>query len=141
MKILFNLKFLARQGLPLCGDGSEADSNLMQLMKLSASDNPQLAEWLEKKMDKYVSHDIQNELLRVMVLSVLRKISRSIHESTFFSIMCDECTDASNKEQLVICISWISNVDLDVHEDVIGLYTITDISAATIVHVINKCGK
>ena len=89
---------MARQGLPLRGDGSEADSNFMQLMKLSASDNPQLAEWLEKKMVKYVSHDIQNELLRVMVFSVLMEISRSIHESTFFSIMCDECTDASNKE-------------------------------------------
>ena len=56
-----------------------------------------------KKKDKYVSHDIQNELLRVMVLSVLREISRSIHKSTFFSIICDEseCTDVSNKEQLV----------------------------------------
>ena len=47
--------------------------------------------------------------------------------------MCDECTDASNKEQLVICIRWISNVDLEVHEDVIGLYAISNFSAATIV--------
>ena len=38
--------------------------------------------------------------------------------------MSDECTDASNKEQLVICIHGISNSDLEVHEDVIGLYVI-----------------
>ena len=57
-------------------------------------------------------------------------------ESCFYSIMCDECTDASNKEQLVTCIRWISNSDLEVHEDVTGLYMINDISTETIVHVI-----
>ena len=76
LKILSNLKFLARQWLPPHDDGSEADSTFMQLMKLSASDDPQLAEWLEKKTDKYTSHDIQNELLRVMALSVLRELPR-----------------------------------------------------------------
>ena len=120
LKIISNLKFLARQGLPLRGDGSEADSNFMQLMKLYAKDDPQLAEWLDKKTNKYVSHDIQNELLRVMALSVLREIAHSIHESPFFSVMCDECVDVSNKEQLAICIRWISNADLEVHEDVVG---------------------
>ena len=77
--------------------------NFMQLLKLCAKDDPHLAEWLEKKTNKYISHDIQNELLEVMALSVLRNISRSI-KFTFYSIMCDECMDASNKEQLVICI-------------------------------------
>ena len=38
-----------------------------------------------------------------------------------------ECTDASNKEQLVICIHWISNINLEVHEDVIGLHAIDNI--------------
>ena len=36
VKILSNLKFLARQGLPLCGDGDESDSNFIQLMKFHA---------------------------------------------------------------------------------------------------------
>ena len=136
LKILSNLKFLARQGLALRGVDDDKDSNFMQLMKLRARDDPRLGEWLEKKTNKYVSHDIQNELLKIMALSVLRDISRSVHESTFYSIMCDECTDASNKEKLVICIRWIGNSDLEVHEDVIGLYAVADISAATIVKVI-----
>ena len=50
--------------------------------------------------------------------------------------MCDECTDASNKEQSVICIHWITNSDLEVHENFIGLYIINDMSGGTIVHVI-----
>lgn len=99
MKILANLKFLARQGLAVRGD-NDTDSNFMQPMKLHARGDPCLTEWLEKKTNKYVSHDIQNELLKFMALSLLRDIS-------FYSFMCDECTDAFNKEQLVICIHWI----------------------------------
>ena len=68
-----------------------------------------------------------------MALSVLRDIAS---ESTFYSIMCDECTDASNKEQVVICIRWIESSNLEVHEDVIGLYAVANISSATIVKVI-----
>lgn len=136
LKILANLKFLARQGIPLRGCGDDADSNFMQLMKMRARDDQHLAEWLEKRTNKYVSHDVQNELLKVMALSVLRDISCAIHESSFYSIMCDECTDASNKEQLVICIRYVTNIDLEVHEDFIGLYMIDDMCAGTIVHVI-----
>ena len=136
LRIISNLKFLGRQGLPLRGDGNEADSNFMQLMKLTAQDDPRLQEWLGKKTDKYLSHDIQNELLKVMALTLLREISHNIHESSFFSVLCDECTDVSNKEQLVICIRWVSDKDLEVHEEVIGLYSVSDIKASTIVQVI-----
>ena len=108
----------------------------MQLLKLHTRDDPRLAAWLEKKTNNYVSHDIQNEILKVMALSVLRDIASSIHESTFYSIMCDECTDASNKEQVVICIRWIKSSNLEVHEDVIGFYAVANISSATIVKVI-----
>ena len=52
--------------------------------------------------------------------------------------MCDECMDASNKEQLDICIRWIRNSDFEVPEDVIGLYAVADISAATIIKVIKN---
>ncbi len=50
--------------------------------------------------------------------------------------MCDECTDSSNREQLVLCICWIDHGNLEPQEDVIGMYQIDDISAHTIVSVI-----
>ncbi len=53
----------------------------------------------------------------------------------FFTIMCDECTDSSNKEQLVICLRWVDQ-QLSVHENCIGLYVIPNISANTILNVI-----
>ena len=50
--------------------------------------------------------------------------------------MCDECTDSSNRVQLVLCIRWIDHGNLEPQEDVIGMYQIDDISAHTIVSVI-----
>ena len=67
---------------------------------------------------------MQNELLKVMALSLLRDIASSVQDSSFYTVTCDECKNAPNKQQVVICIRWISNSDLEVHEDVIGLYTV-----------------
>lgn len=44
---------------------------------------------------------------------------------------CDECTDTSNREKLVICLRQVDK-HLEVQEDFIGLYTIPDITANTI---------
>ena len=135
LKILCNIQFLARQGIAFRGDGDEMDSNFMQLLKLRGKDDPRIETWIQRKTDKYVSHDIQNELLKVMALSILRRIAGSICNSKFYCIMCDECTDASNRELLVICIRWVDE-QLQPQEEFIGLYKIDDISANTIVATI-----
>ena len=49
----------------------------------------------------------------------------------FFSILADECTDASNKEQLVVCIKWVDELLQD-HENVIGMYNVGTIDAKTL---------
>ena len=78
---------------------------------------------------------MQNEFIKIMALSILREIAECIQKSTFFSIVCDKCTDSSNREQLVLCICWIDHDNLE-PQDVIGMYQIDDISAHTIVSVI-----
>ena len=60
----------------------------------------QLAQWLHRKRERYCSHDIQNELLKCMALRVQREIVSRLHASQFFTIMVDECTDVTNKEQV-----------------------------------------
>ena len=107
LKILSNIRFLARQSIAIRGDGDEENSNFIQLFKLRGEDDPKFAKWLEKKTDKYVSADIQNELLKVMGLQVLRDIATSLHSAEFYSIMVDETTDVSNKEQAVLCFRWV----------------------------------
>ena len=70
-RILQNLHFLARQGLPLRGHGDGSDSNFVQLLYLRAFDAPAMVTWMSKKTDKYMSSDIQNECLEIMVLNIL----------------------------------------------------------------------
>ena len=65
---------------------------------------------------------MQNEMIKAMAISVLQSLGKS---SDFFTVMCDECTDSSNREQLSV---WI-NSQFEPHEDFIGLYSVcaTDI--------------
>ena len=44
--------------------------------------------------------------------------------------MADEATDASNKEQFVICLRWVDD-EFEVHDKFIGLYEIDNLTANT----------
>ena len=83
LKVIQNVRFLARQGLPLRGDGKAEDSNFVQLLYLRGQDDPSILHYLQKKTDKYSSHQIQNELLHVMALKVTREIASAIRPATF----------------------------------------------------------
>ena len=104
--VLENIHFLARQGLALRGHGDDSDSNFIQLLRLRASDCPDILPWLDKT-NNYVSPVIQNECLTIMCLQLLRQISSHIQDNRFYCIMADECTDSSNKEQFTLCIQWV----------------------------------
>lgn len=135
MKILQNIRFLARQGLPLRSH-EEADSNFLQLFRLRGLDCPLIIEpWMKKKSDKYLSHAIQNECLLLLSSHILRNLASRIRESGCFTIMAVECSDASNKEQLTICIRWVDQ-DLKDYESFIGLFQVDDITADSLTHAI-----
>ena len=73
LKILRNVRYLARQALPLRGDWRATekigeDSSFYQLLKLRCDDEPSLVEWLQKKKFRLTSADIQNEMLEIMAL-------------------------------------------------------------------------
>ena len=65
LKVLSNVRFLARQGLALRGDGDEADSNFMSLLNLRSENNSKLVEWVKQKTCKYTSAAMQNKMVRV----------------------------------------------------------------------------
>ena len=135
LRILSNIKFLSRQGLPSRGSGGDSDSNFLQLIKLREIDYPKLSNWMAKKTNTYTSPEIQNEFLKLFSCGVLRQIASNLQSSPFLTIMVDETTDVSNHEQVVICVRWVS-VDFDVHEDFIGLSQVDKIDAGTLVAVI-----
>lgn len=134
LKIIEIIQFLGRQGLALRGDESDENSNFMQLLKLRCKDFPKLIDWLEKKTEKYTSHDIQNEILKLMAHQILRDLTDDIRDS-FYATICDEYTDISNTEQLTLCLRWVDEV-FNVHEDFLGFYEVEDIKSDTIVSAI-----
>ena len=141
--ILGNIRYLARQALPLRGNwnletGSEENSNFYQLLKLRAEENSEILDWLRRKDDKYTSPVIQNEILEAIALCMLRKISQNKQNATFFTIMADKTADISNKEQLVVCIRWVDE-NFAVHEDFIAMYPLERTTADHIVAVLKNC--
>ena len=68
---------------------------------------------------------ISNQIIRNLLEPV---------RTCIFSIMCDEYTDISNKEQLTFCMRWV-NDDLQVSEKFLGFYEIPNIRSNTIVAV------
>ena len=119
LKVISNIRYLARQGLALRGDGDETNSSFIQLLKLRQIEDPRIKKWMEKKTNKYTAHDMQDEIIETMATTVLKELGKDILTSDFFTIMCDECTDSSNREQLSVCIRWI-NSELEPQEDLIG---------------------
>ena len=72
LKIVSSIRFLSRQGMAFRGDRNDEDSNFLQLLQLKAEDDPDLLEWLKRKTSKYTSHEIQNDIIKLMAISVLR---------------------------------------------------------------------
>lgn len=117
LRILSSLRFLARQSCPFRGHNeTDVESNeetfisfanfVQRMMKsnefhtcmplhafTAAISHMQLHSWLQRKEGKYTSHDIQNELLKLMALHMLRRINASLHAAEYFAFMLDESTD------------------------------------------------
>ena len=105
LTILSSIRYLGRQGLALRGryktadssdkNGGEIDSNFIQLLRTRAEDNPGILKWMDKAQNKFTSPDIQNEMLGIMALHILRDASSEI-SGKWYTIMVDETTDLSN---------------------------------------------
>jgi hypothetical protein len=85
LKILSSIRFLARQGISLQGNNYNS-GNLQQLLLLRGEDDKDLSHWIEKKTEKYTSHETQNEILLLMSNAIIRKITADINSSPFFHL-------------------------------------------------------
>lgn len=120
--IVSSLLYLGKQGLAIRGH-EETHSNFYQLLQLRSDDSKVLKEFLQKRKS-FISPQIQNEILQIVAHETLRSIVKNIKNSKFYSIIVDGTTDQSTKEQVSICIRYVS--DLVPIEAFIGLYEIAD---------------
>ena len=113
-KIFTAIKFLCRQGLALRGDGCENNSNFKILLLVLAEIDQNLNQWMKRKENVYTSPTIQNEIIKVMGVKLLRDLSHDLQRSPFLSIMVDETTDVSSREQATVVIRSVEG--FEVHE-------------------------
>ena len=77
----------------------------------------------------YTSLEIQNKIIKLMCLQVLRDISADLQGSPFLTMMEHETTDTSNREQVTLILRQVTK-ELEVHEEFLGLYHVASIDAA-----------
>ena len=77
---------------------------------------------------------MQNETLDVMAVQVLRDVAASIQSAQFYTLMVDETTDVSNKQQVVFCLRWMDK-SLEAHEEFVGMYQVESTQATVLLQV------
>ena len=120
LKVAQSIQFLARQAIPLRGNGE--DGNSTQLMKLRALDEHSITTYLQHRTDNHVCPQVRSELIMIIDNQILREIALTIQNLKTFSSMADEVTAISNMEQVVICSRHV-NESFEPHEDFVGLHT------------------
>ena len=65
----------------------------------------------------YTSNTIQNQIITVLSDQVRQCIIRRVVDSKWFTVIVDEVTDVSNREQLSIVLLYVDNSTLIVRED------------------------
>lgn len=135
VKIIGSVRFLATQGLAIRGHNDES-SNILKLLKLRAEDSLELDAWLQRDCYKWISHDIVNEMLSILSHAVLNKLVSEIKENQHFSLMVDETTDCTTKEQVSFCVRTV-DANLEIQELFLGFYETPDTTAQTLFNIAN----
>ena len=68
------------------------------------------------KHSLYTSKTVQNELIEICGSIIQSTLLNYIHAARILSIMADEAADASNKEQLSLCIRFVNHSSLKIEE-------------------------
>lgn len=131
--LVSSLHYLCVQGLAIRGH-TEDRGNFENLLQLRANDNSALKSWLQKSGYKWLSPAIQNEIIQDLALAVLRSFQQDVIEARYFAIIMDETTDASCKEQVSICLRYVSK-KLQVQETFTGFYETPATTAITMFEV------
>ena len=111
-----------KQGLPLRGhhdDGVDfehgsADSNqgnFIELVHFRAQTDEVLANHLKNapRNALYTSKTIQNSLIEVVRQCILQDIISEVKQAHYYTIIADDVTDLSNKEQLSLALRYVLN--------------------------------
>ncbi len=117
------------------------DGNFSHLLDLLSKYSPELKSHLlhSPKNARYLSPKIQNELIAINGDMIRKSIVDECNSSLFWSLMADEATDSSTKEQVSVCIRYIrrnSLHKLEVCEEFLGFCSVPMVNAEAITSAI-----
>ncbi|CAN0880847.1 Zinc finger MYM-type protein 1 [Linum grandiflorum] len=111
-------KLLSRQGIPFRGHDESIDSsnrgNFLEIPQHTGDQNEKIASVILEnapKNAKYTSGAIQKEIVHVLAGLVRKKIFEEIGDAKF-SIIVDEASDESRKEQMAIVLRFVDGKGL-----------------------------
>ena len=64
----------------------------------------------------YTSSCIQNQILDILGSTIVGEIVQRVKDATYFTIIADEVTDCSNKEQLSLVLRYVNQEDNQIRE-------------------------
>ncbi len=70
----------------------------------------------------YTSKTIQNQIIQVLAEQVSNHIIDKVRAAQWFTVIADQVTDVSNREQLSIVLRYVDDTTLMVREDLVGFF-------------------
>jgi hypothetical protein len=113
-----------------CGDG-----NFRALLKFRIDAGDKILEnhlLTAGRNATYISKISQNQLINICGDLIVDSIVAGITNAKYFTIMCDETTDSSHKEQMCLCVRFIDNASGHhrIREDFLNFQSADDLCAA-----------
>lgn len=141
--IIACILFLGQQGMAFRANdesvGSANRGNFIELLEFRASTDPVLKKYLDTcpKNASYCSPDIQNELISLCAAESRRLIVDEVKEAKYFTIIADEVSDVSNKEQVALVVRYTKE-DATIKEKFVDFKHAERTTGVVLAHVIQS---
>ena len=146
---IFNaIRFIARLSLPFRGhDESDVLLNrgvfLELISYLADNGDTVLADHLKETAGNatYLSPSSQNECIKIIGSNIRKEIVSHVIKAGIFSVLMDETTDGSHKEQVAIFVRYLheTKTTCTVEERLLGLVSTTDTTGAALTELLISC--
>lgn len=131
------------------------DGNFLSLVQLLAKYDPVMARvvTIPEGQTKYLSHDIQNQIISCISSTVLNGIVNKINKAQFFSLIVDTTQDLSKKDQMSFIVRYThlsevedglegassENREVKIEESFLGFFHVRDSTADGLSSLIVNC--
>lgn len=114
----------------------ENQGNFRAILKYRSHGDTFLNNILEEdKGYKYISPNMQNEIICICDQLILKEIVGKVNAAEGFAVLADETTDIATKEQLTLCVRYIDNNNI-INESFLQFVIIQSLTGADLASAI-----